>query len=1011
MKITKEKDNSKSSFKQEKKEDFNNVMNNSKSKMSDSFCNLTDSQNIEMEEAHAQGELNMQNFNNNKINEEYDFYFKSDHKKEEKSDDDEYNDLENFYENRQSRIEQEILRRSSVSKQTSNLNSIRKDSSRLSLTPKVNTNRPVTPIEKEKSVISHSKNLSNNKENKLMQSVTSLKSQVQIENKRNTVNVISYDEFKFKNVSSRPGRISGSNTPLDTSRVSISRDMATKNVNSNKNIVDTKKRSASEIKNISVNKNPINKNENKKNQYNDKISPNSNATKFSDKNKKLISGNSNKRNNSVTTSKNHLNVSNMSYTNKNTLLNKSTQLNKSLQSSKSKSPTNKKNNKNINLKLKITHDTVEDITITEESSNGPRASRQTNSKIDPNKKSPISKSRSRSKSDYDLLNIHKTSTNHVQNHENQKTLFNRKESLQVTNQQYINSFRKNTAISLYSDNGNIIQNPGNFRNSTNISNLQTIKKQPVALQVPLISQDRKNLENAFSTFGSSINLNHNNILISEAKSDFEKEIIQLKSTNEKLDKEVKPLIEKHRRESSKKSITCNKIFEFDSELNMNTLPNEAITISDLQVENQDPHSRNDKHHLSVKDMNTDSLSKSRISPCNTKRVSQLFVENSNNPIPSKECNTRKMTLQSEVLTKGHVDQNYEDEYKQIYVKRRATRTITNTEETEERKRKFFDDLYHRNVNWKKNLVDKFSNIKEEFAEEELKKCSFTPKLSRSSEKILSKSMTYANYDKEDFYNKNIKWKQQVEKFKQTQHLINERKEYEECFFQPVIKKPLLTETTENSTKRDQDHIYKKNIEWLRKVNENKKLRHLEMKEEMKLKGRRESIRDRMARSKSTKNLMSNNTIQSDQNNINLSNSNCYYNFSEEKSKNDLLSSRSTLRLPISPKSPNTFRSDMMTSNVFSSQTKDTIEISNFDKDIKELKYLISSLKTTLDENKYLYTSEDKSRDENMGIHTGNRNFISINESCNININIKSPNESMIRTFKKSSSTERVSIYG
>jgi hypothetical protein len=971
MKISKEKDNSKTSIKHEPKEDTNPIMNNSQSKMTDSFCNLRDSQNIDME----QEELNL---NNNNLKEEYDFYFKSHEKKEENSDED--NDLENFYENRQSRIEQEIMRRSSVNKSNSNLNSMRKDSSRVSLTSKLNTHRPSTPVvERNINVISQTKNFSNNKVNKLIQSATSFKSQVQmIDTKRNTVNVISYDEFKFKNISNRP---SGTHTPLDTSRMSVSRD---KNENLNKNNLNTRnmKRSTSEKK-MNQNKN-CNKNIHSNMNY--KSSSHLNLTTLKNENKNLnqttISKNKN-TGNSVSKSKNYLNISNISYKNKNN------------QSSVSKSS----NPKNINLKLKITHDTVEDITNTEESNYGLIASRKSKINHTNTKQSSKSKSRSKSKSDPHLT-LHNNNINPVENHQNQKTLFERKGSLQVTNQQYINTFRKNTGnIGGSISSGININQEQSMGKGVNI--VQTARKvnythnQPVMIQVippSSLNQKLENSENPMLTIGPNSN---SNILISEAKTDFEKELIMLKTNNEKLDKEVKPLIEKHHRESSKKAIT--KIFELENNTSQ-TLPNEAITISDLQVDDnnhrtQSPHSRNENTHLK---MNTDTLAHNSKSRSPSKRLSQMTLDNQSG---SKESLTRKMTLQSEVLTKGHVDQNYEDEYKQIYVKRRATRTNTNNEE---RKQKFFDDLYHRNINWKKNIVDKFSSLKEEMAEEELKKCSFTPKLSRSSEKILSKSMTYANYDKEDFYNKNIKWKQQVEKFKQTQHLINERKEYEECFFQPVIKKTLLTETSDNTTKRDQDHIYKKNMEWLRKVNENKKLRDLEMKEEMKLKGRRESIRDRMARSRSMKNLQlqSSNTIQSDSNIINNSN----YPFTEEKMKNDLFSSRSTLRLATSPKSLNTFRTDMMTSNVFSTNTKDSVEKDNFDKDIKELKYLITSLKTTLEENKYLYTSEDKSREETLQ----NRNFISINDSYNININIKSPSESMIKTFKKSSSTDRVS---
>ena len=50
--------------------------------------------------------------------------------------------------------------------------------------------------------------------------------------------------------------------------------------------------------------------------------------------------------------------------------------------------------------------------------------------------------------------------------------------------------------------------------------------------------------------------------------------------------------------------------------------------------------------------------------------------------------TQKMTVQSEALTKGIADDNYTEEIKQIYVKRRATRTNNNSLilDTEEKKK-------------------------------------------------------------------------------------------------------------------------------------------------------------------------------------------------------------------------------------------------------------------------------------------------------------------------------------
>lgn len=69
------------------------------------------------------------------------------------------------------------------------------------------------------------------------------------------------------------------------------------------------------------------------------------------------------------------------------------------------------------------------------------------------------------------------------------------------------------------------------------------------------------------------------------------------------------------------------------------------------------------------------------------------------------------------------------------------------------------------------------------------------------------------------YDKNLLWKRKIEKNIQNNHLILERKIYKECFFEPQIsKEPILlrSKTLKN------DHIYKKNMEWIDKVNEKRK---------------------------------------------------------------------------------------------------------------------------------------------------------------------------------------------
>jgi hypothetical protein len=89
-------------------------------------------------------------------------------------------------------------------------------------------------------------------------------------------------------------------------------------------------------------------------------------------------------------------------------------------------------------------------------------------------------------------------------------------------------------------------------------------------------------------------------------------------------------------------------------------------------------------------------------------------------------------------------------------------------EEKEGKAAIDDDIYKKNVIWKKKSVEKYNNLKKEKENEELKQCSFTPKVSKSSKNLLSRSQNYSP-DK-DFYTKNLKWKQNIEMYKLDQHV-------------------------------------------------------------------------------------------------------------------------------------------------------------------------------------------------------------------------------------------------
>lgn len=308
----------------------------------------------------------------------------------------------------------------------------------------------------------------------------------------------------------------------------------------------------------------------------------------------------------------------------------------------------------------------------------------------------------------------------------------------------------------------------------------------------------------------------------------------------------------------------------------------------------------------------------------------------NTLIESTSSKDIKVKISQENVTKGQHDENLTEDIKSIYVKRRATKSICDMNIIENNTKKRFEEMYLRNMKWKKSVNQKSLQLKELFETEEMKKCSFSPKLNTNNSRILSKSMNEVGG--KDFYSKNLKWKEGVENFIKNQHLVNERKQYEECVFQPVINKKIIKETIDTEyEKKGNDYIYQKNMKWLKKVKEDKQIKNLEMIEEMKQKAKFTTIRERISISRSKTNR-----------NSNVSMSFRDFKTEEDKLKKDLCVS--TFRSP----------SNLLSSiNEVNSGIMQENEKEKIDRDIRELKNMILSLKSTLDENKILMSISDE----------------------------------------------------
>jgi hypothetical protein len=505
-------------------------------------------------------------------------------------------------------------------------------------------------------------------------------------------------------------------------------------------------------------------------------------------------------------------------------------------------------------------------------------------------------------------------------------------------------------------------------------------------------------------------------IIKEGESKLNRKIISLKKKNEELDDKVKPLIAKCKTVSDPTNY-YNTLLTLSEKVDKE----EDVVIIPPEIEEEDNLGKLDKQRKIEIDANFKienelllhnniprssnpllgkqlSLRSSKFTSEFDKRLDTFAsCSEKDDPVP-----VRKQTIQSDIITKGsNMNENYAEDIKQIYHKRKIgkypgevpTETAHNTNNEDEKlKQKFFDDFYHRNIKWKKGLMTKTVTRKEAIESNIQKNCSFTPKLTNSSRRILSKSVNYAPKNNEDFYTKNMKWKQHVEKHKQNQHLINERKEYEECYFYPVTNKS-LNDMTKNIEKHSDDYVYVKNMNWLNMVKENRKRMDLERLEELRKSAKIEKIYDRLAKSKSMKN------ITNDGNEIIQTNS-------RELSAEEDLKKNLVISTGGSPNYLSTIRSGFSSAKhgshiQFTPSIGDVYNQSVVEKEILEIKSLISSLKQALEENKKL--SSNLNTCENESNFKLQKNELTLEQSCNVNMC------SPARNYSKKSMTRSQSV--
>ena len=83
---------------------------------------------------------------------------------------------------------------------------------------------------------------------------------------------------------------------------------------------------------------------------------------------------------------------------------------------------------------------------------------------------------------------------------------------------------------------------------------------------------------------------------------------------------------------------------------------------------------------------------------------------------------------------------------------------------------------------------------------------------------------------DDFYKKSILWKKNHDKELQNARTKKEKKDFEECYFHPLTNIKQHEEVLENLKDKSEDYIYEKNIKWLKQRELNKKKGEMEKEE-------------------------------------------------------------------------------------------------------------------------------------------------------------------------------------
>ena len=209
------------------------------------------------------------------------------------------------------------------------------------------------------------------------------------------------------------------------------------------------------------------------------------------------------------------------------------------------------------------------------------------------------------------------------------------------------------------------------------------------------------------------------------------------------------------------------------------------------------------------------------------------LENDISPIQTQTNNSNILTTKNSILNnlETKINENYKKDLYEVLDKRRdLDNNINNSKSIINKRNNNNLNVYERNKLYSEKSKEKIKILKEEKEKKEIEECSFNPQLTDQS--VTNKLLNESNYNKNtDFYNKNLQWQKKINKSIRDLIVSNEKKTYEECSFQPNTNNKFSNEEIENF--KQPDFIYRKNVNWMNKVNEKKKRFGLERMEEIK----------------------------------------------------------------------------------------------------------------------------------------------------------------------------------